>query len=346
MRSRASFVLGLAMSAVVAASGVGCGWDPRRPFERESPEVSRATALYDAGDARAAATALEEYLGTGACREGAIGAPQSLGEHKEGTFDLSLALFAIADAYGARFESDGKAAAPPDADPKARTEMITCALRIARAVIEAPGTPYALLAKAHYVEGNLHFLSGDFEKAIASYERALLLVPGAPAIDAGPGAPVPEDQVGRDAAWNRAVAMRRLDDQKDAGPDASSDASSDGGGQSDAGQDGGKNDGGKNDAGNDGGGGGPKEDGGGEGGTSNDKNDKDSGPPPSGQDAGQSGDDGGSHDSPPPENTDDRGASATPDERILNDLERAPLLQQELSRRAAQNRRVRGAADK
>ena len=93
-------------------------------------------------------------------------------------------------------------------------------------------------------------------------------------------------------------------------------------------------------------GGGSKDDAGKDGGQGQDKNDKDSGSQESGDDAGQRGDDGGSHDSPPPENSEDRGASATPDERILNDLERAPLLQQELSRRAAQNRRVRGAADK
>ena len=342
MRKRGVFVF--VVASIVAATGVGCGWDPRRPFERESPEVTRATAAYDAGDAQAAATMLEDYLGTGACREGSIGAPQSLAEHKEGTFDLSLALFAIADAYGARFESDGKAPAPQGADPKARGEMITCALRIARAVIEAPGTPYVLLAKAHYLEGNLHFLSGDFDKAIASYERALSLVPGTPAVDAGPGAPPDDEKVGRDAAWNRAVAMRRRDDQKDAGPDASPDASPDGGNQGDAGQDGGKNDAGKDGGGDSGGG--SKDDAGKDGGQGQDKNDKDSGSQESGDDAGQRGDDGGSHDSPPPENSEDRGASATPDERILNDLERAPLLQQELSRRAAQNRRVRGAADK
>lgn len=314
---------------------IGCGWDPRKPFEHDATEVKQAAAEYDAGDARAAATTLEDYLGTGACHEGAIGAPDTLNAHREGTFDLGVALFAIADAYGARFQSDGKGAAPPDADPKARADYITCALRVVRAVLDAPESNYRLRAKAHYLEGNLHFLSGEYRDAVTAYEKALVLIPGEK--DGGAS----HESVGEDAAWNRAIALRRIEDQKDAGPDASPDASPDGGG--DGGNDGGNDaspDGG-NDGGGDSGSGDSGKDSGGDSG-GNDKpdggNDAASNPPPEPPDSGANEDSG----SPPPEQNED----SAPDERILNDLERAPMLQHELSRRAAQNRKVRGAADK
>lgn len=345
-RKVAFFALTFAMPALVLAAGCS-GWDPNRPFERDSPEVKKATAAYDAGDARASATTLEEYLGTGPCREGAIGTPEALAEKREGTFDLGLALFAIADSFGARFQSDGKGTPPPNADPKARGESVTCALRIVQAVNEAPQSGFLLRAKASYLEGNLHFVSGDYAKAIAAYERALVLVPGEPA-SANANANETRarakldtsESVGRDAAWNRAISMRRLENAKDAGPDASSDAGDGGKDGGDGGQDGG----GDKDAGNDGGNDG--KDAGEDSGSQNGKGPdggQDAAPEPDEQDGGSGGaKDDASAAPPPPEST----GNATPDERILNDLERAPMLQHELSRRAAATRKVRGMADK
>src|SRR6202012_6168651 len=57
--------------AVVAA----CGWDPSRPFDRDSPQVNEALREYDAGEAGSAAGLLEDYLTTGDCSEGNIGTP-------------------------------------------------------------------------------------------------------------------------------------------------------------------------------------------------------------------------------------------------------------------------------
>ena len=69
--------------------------------------------------------------------------------------------------------------------------------------------PGEVRARAHYLSGNLAFLDGDYEDAVTAYDRALVLTPGE--ADSG-------DPVGRDAAWNRAIALRRIDDKKDAGP--------------------------------------------------------------------------------------------------------------------------------
>ena len=57
----------------------------------------------DGGDAASAATKLEDYLSTGACKEGSIGVPDLLKRKADGTFDLGLALFRIGEQFGRRF---------------------------------------------------------------------------------------------------------------------------------------------------------------------------------------------------------------------------------------------------
>ncbi len=312
-KHRAIALAAMGVCLVMAA----CSWDPARPFDREAPPVREAISALDAGDAQAAATSLEEYLSTGACEQGNIGAPPFLKKRPNGSFDLGLSLFAIGESFGGRFgeeENDGGAASPQ------RAAQVECALRVVRAIAEDDEVPIDLRARAHYLEGNLLFLAGRYEEAVSAYNQAIVLAPGQ--VDAG-------DPVGRDAAWNRAIALRRIEDKKDAGNDA---------GNPDSGNpDSGKPDSGNQDAGNDGG-----KDGGGDGGKNNDKNDKPDGggndggqdassPPPQQPDAGQP---------PPPQPQ-----SADQDERILDQLEKAPTVQQEAAKKV-QRRAVRGMAAK
>ncbi len=115
-----------------------------------------------------------------------------------------------------------------------------CASTIVRLVAGDATAPIDLRARAFYLAGNLEFLRGEYRAAVAAYDAALKLVPGFPE-DGG------ADGIGRDAAHNRAIAQRRLEDeQKDAGSDASPDASD----QPDSGNDGGND---QPDSGNDGG---------------------------------------------------------------------------------------------
>lgn len=331
-RFRRGFVAVLATSLAVAA----CGWDPSRPFEREAPEVNQAIASLDAGDPKNAAATLQEYLKTGACEEGSIGTPERVKERPNGTFDLGLALFGIAESFGHRFGDEENDAGFLDPNMKGmRAGQVECALRVVRAIAADPGQALDLRARAHYLEGNLLFLNANYEEAVRAYDKALALAPGmgdAGPIGASDGGRFEADPVGRDAAWNRAVALRRIEDKKDAGKDAESDADSDGGdggGQGDdGGQDGGGNDGG-DDAGPDGGGG------------------------DDGDDAGQ--DAGGQPPKPDPKDDDEKSRDAAPppppsrqsqDERILDQLENAPTVQQEDAKRRAEKRRVRGMADK
>jgi hypothetical protein len=328
-RERAVVIAALFAQSVGIAA---CGWNPRRPFDRESPAVNQAIAALDAGDATAAANVLEDYLLTGRCKEGSIGAPASVTEHANGGFDLGLALFRVGEAFGRRFgdeevklDDNAAPAAPPSA-PKGgapgdeakqrRSAQIACALQIVRAVAESTAQPIELRARARYLEGNLQFLGTDYEEAVAAYDKAIALSPGE--VDAG-------DPVGRDAAWNRAIALRRIEDKKDAGNDAAPpDASNDGASSPDASEP----DSGKPDGGNEGG----APDGG--------REPPDSGPDDAGEDSGP----------PPPP----RDASAPPppppkasqDERILDQLENAPTVQQEDAKKRATKHRVRGTADK
>jgi hypothetical protein len=315
--------LALASCAIVAA----CGWDPTKPFEREAPEVKQAMTHLDGGDASTASELLEDYLTTGACKEGSIGTPPRVRERPNGSFDLGLGLFKIAEAYGKRFgeeeEGDGERHGVMPPGKESRADHVACALRVVRAVAEDASQPVDLRARARYLEGNLLFLNGAYEDAVRAYDEALERAPGMPdaGVEAGPRA-LSADPVGRDAAWNRAIALRRLEDKKDAGKDAQNDANDkDSGG--DGGGDSNKDDKDK-DKNKDGGGG---DDGGG----------KDSGSPNDPQKPPQ----------PQPNEPQPQPSSRqNQDERMLDQLENAPTVQQQAAMKSGTKRRVRGMADK
>jgi hypothetical protein len=316
----------LAAAALACAWVAACGWDPSRPFDRDAPAVKRAIADLDAGDAGSAAGRLEDYLSTGVCKDGNIGAPDILKKRPDGTFDLGVSLFRIGEQFGRRFGEEEIDAGVDEATRTRRHAEIECARRVVEAIADDDAVPLELRARARYLQGNLAFLDGDYQGAVRAYDRALVLTPGE--VDGG-------DPVGRDAAWNRAIALRRIEDQKDAGQDASNDTGQDASQDAsrdaaqdaphEAGQDGSQEAGGQ-DSGQDGGGGG---DGGTEGG-------QDSGPPSASQppDAGAEPDTGAQ---PPP--------ASNEDERMLDQLENAPTLQQEEAKRSGK-KRVRGMADK
>jgi hypothetical protein len=294
-----------------------CGWNPSRPFDREAPAVSEAITELDGGDAGSAARKLEEYLSTGPCKDGSIGTPETLKGKADGTFDLGLALFRVSEHFGRRFGEEEFDAGAGQGMREQRHAQVECARRVVDAIADDVKVSHELRARADYLDGNLAFLDADYESAVRAYDRALVLVPGEP--DAA-------DSTGRDAAWNRAIALRRIDDKKDAGsPDASKDAGPQGDGSS--GDSGG---GSPPDAGSDGGGGSAPDAG------SSDKPDTGPQSPPEQPDAAPQGNDAAPP--PPPPGRDE-------DERMLDQLENAPTLQQEEAKHAGK-RRVRGMADK
>jgi hypothetical protein len=332
-RFRRGFVFLFAGAAVVTA----CGWDPSRPFDRDAPQVTEALRYYDAGEAGSAADLLQDYLTTGACSDGNIGTPLRVRERPNGSFDLGLSLFKIAESFGQRFGDEENDAGSSDPN---RTKQVDCALRIVRAIAEDLAQPVNLRARARYLEGNLLFMTADYKAAVTAYDHALELVPGMG--DAGPigtntdGGKVAyaSDGTGRDAAWNRAIALRRIEDKKDAGNDA---APPDGGG--DGGNDQNDPDSGKNDDNKDAG---------------NDDKDKDSGKndpkePDAGKDSGSD-----EQNKPPPKKDEKEKEEEKPpppsrqsqDDRILDQLENAPTVQQEAAKKHGKARKVRGLADK
>jgi Ca-activated chloride channel family protein len=290
-----------------------CGWNPSRPFDREAPAVTRAIADLDGGDAASAARWLEEYLSTGGCQDGIIGTPDLLKKRPDGTLDLGMAFFRIGEQFGRRFgeeEIDKKLSEETRARRHAQVE---CARRVVEAITEDEAVPNEQRVRSLYLQGNLAFLDGAYEQAVTSYDRVLVLAPGE--ADAG-------NPLGRDAAWNRAIALRRIEDEKkdaagDSGSDSGSDASSDAknGGQ-DAARDSGEN--GSQDAGQD---------------SPSDR--PDGGEPPPPPDSGDNQKDAGVEPAP----------MSNEDERMLDQLENAPTLQQEEAKRFGK-KRVRGMADK
>jgi hypothetical protein len=179
----------------------------------------------------------------------------------------------------------------------------------------------------------LGFLEREWKTAIEDYDKALKLIPGV-AADAG-------DSIGRDAAWNRALALRHQDEdeKKDAGPDGS-DADADA--PQDSPND--SQDDAKNDAPSDAPSDGPQEAGadGGDGGDPNKGKDAGS---DAGEDAGNKdpneGKDAGAEDAAQPQPT-----QQNQDDRMLDNFEQAPTWQREEAKSRANGRRVRGMQDK
>jgi hypothetical protein len=304
---------------------VGCAKQRNELWMRNAPAVDEAITAYDAGDAGAAVSLLEGYLATGKCEQSNIGAPESVRSKPNATFDLGLGLFKLGEQYGLRFGEEeppaGKNGPSPEAETakEKRSSEVECALRIVRIIAADQSVPIDLRARAFYLAGNLEFLRGDYESAVKGYDASLELIPGLP-VDGGDG-------IGRDAAFNRGIAISRIEDKKkDAGPDSPPDAAPDSG-QPDSGPpDGGQEpDGGKPD----------KKD-------KNEPQDQDGGPPDAGKKDQPQDQDGGPPDAgkqPPPQKQEPQ-SPKNQDDRMLDMLERAPSVQ----RQDAKNRSLSGRA--
>lgn len=325
-RVRSAATALLTLSLMLGWLLVGCAKQRNELWMRDAPAVDRAIEAYEAGDAGAAVGLLEQYLATGKCEQGNIGAPESVRTKPDAAFDLGLGLFKLGEQYGQRFgeeEPAGDAGKSPEAEAarEKRGSEVECALRIVRIVAADQSVPVDLRARAFYLAGNLEFLRADYESAVKGYDASIELIPGLP-VDGG------GDGIGRDAAYNRAIALARIEDKKkDAGPDSPPDAPPDGGedsGPPDAGND----DRDKQDK--------PDQD-------KQDKPDQDpqkdggkDSPPPD-----QSPPDAGKEPEPPPEQQPEQQQQAQPknqDERMLDMLERAPSVQQQ----DAKNRALTG----
>ena len=344
-RAKTAAIALFAIACVVGGAtwlASGCsGWDPRSPFERNAPAVDQALADLDAGRFESAEQALESYLGTGPCTDAGIGLPDAVRQKYNGSFDLGLVLFSVAEKYGRRFGEEEQSDGGPEEEQLAamRSLEVDCALIVVRAIAEDPKVPIDLRARAHYLAGNLEFLRKKYEEAVRHYDDALALIPGLPEDAAADG-------IGRDAAWNRAIALRRIEDQKDAGQDADQDANQD------AGQDG-SDDASDGSDGDDGSDGSDGSDGGDDGGNdagedAGDDGGKDAGDDggDGGEDAGQdAGQDGGQSPPPPPQP-----ASPEPqpgqEDRILDRFEEAPTYQEQEAKMKAGTRRGRVMEDK
>lgn len=206
-------------------------------LQHHSPVVDEAIAALQEGQHDVALARLTEYLETGACEAGVIGTPERLGRLPDAAFDLGLALFEAADAAGTTPSGPtpggmpGAAPAPQDAPSPARREQIDCALRVLAPVALDTSLPLELRARAHYLTGNLELLRDEHRAAVAAYDAALRLIPGLP--ETGPEG-TPNDSIGRRAAHNRAVALRRLAEEPPEDQQSQNDPDSD---QQDQGED-------------------------------------------------------------------------------------------------------------
>ncbi len=215
----------LAPPALALALGA-CSWDVGKLFDREDPRVEQArhdleasTAGQDA-DLAAARADLEDVL---AFRCEADGGRDLVVERPGASVDLGLVIFRVAELIGQRFgDEEHDAGSSGEQIAAARAQALDCAHLLLARVAKDPTTPAPLALRARYLLGNFSFLARRYRDAIDDYDLVLLQHParGTTAPEAGPADD--EDAIARDAAWNRALALQRLEDEdkKDAGPDA------------------------------------------------------------------------------------------------------------------------------
>jgi Ca-activated chloride channel family protein len=328
-----------ALLAAFVAQGTSACNSPAvdKLFMRHAPEVDEAISVL-AKDAGAAEQQLADYLGIARCRAGSINTSAALVERPQASFDLGLALFRIGERFGGRFGDDPGRAADDARALSRRSEEVACALAVVQELVARPSVPIELRAQAYYLLGNLEFLRREYEAAVKGYDHALTLVPG----DDAPEALA----VGRDAAHNRALALRLREENEpppkdpDAGP---KEEPGDGGKPPDEPPP--PNDGGKNQQ--------PQPD---------DSDQKDQGdqdkPSEEPKPDPESKDDKNQPEQPPPDDSkraeqnphDSKSQPPAPqnlslsqDDKMLDQLERAPTVQQEAAR--AQRGRVRRAVE-
>ena len=240
-------VIALLLPFAGAATIAACSWDVGKIFDRPDPQVERARKELEASlsggeaDLPQARADLEEVLRT-RC-EGDAGKDLVI-ERPNASLDLGLTLFRISELIGVRFgeEETYADASGEEAESvmRARAHELDCAHLLLIKLANDPATPKDVALRAHYLLGNFEFLTRRYKEAIGEYDKVLVAHPARGIDPVGEvGAPEGDDAVARDAAWNRAIALKRLDDQNDAGADADGGDGdgNDGDGDGDAGND-------------------------------------------------------------------------------------------------------------
>jgi hypothetical protein len=194
---------GTAGLALVALSGCS-GWDPRDPFARRAPEVDRAIELLDAGQPEASEELLAAYLQMARCQDGELKPSNALRERTDAAFDLGLVYFGLAQRTGTAFGQEEKL---EPAEIERRSAWVRCAATVLGAVAADERGSAELRARARFLFGNLLVSVRDHRRALEQYDAGLRLVP---AIADG----VAGDAIGRDIAYNRAIALRRLEEEQ------------------------------------------------------------------------------------------------------------------------------------
>lgn len=205
-------------AVLLALFSLGCG-EVDQIFERKSPLVEEAIAQLQAGEHDAATAKLIDYLETGPCEEGVIGVGDRARTYADAAYDLALSF---ASATSKKQDGNPDAGAPPSGAPPsgalpsgappsgappaaAPSPELDCALRLLAPIGPNEALPTQLRARSYYLAGNLELSRGQFEAAIAFFDQAILLAPGA---DDG-------DPIGKQIAYNRALALRLLKEEQE-----------------------------------------------------------------------------------------------------------------------------------
>jgi len=203
----------LARWGLLLAMIASCHDSSVQPFERFSPEVDRAITDLNAAQPATALPRLTQYLHANHCSDGLWTASRSM-EAPDATFDLGLAFFSLAEQTGAKLQdpppvkpedSAAPGGQPSEAPASPRQNHLACTRSLLNTLLQHSLSP-ELQVRTHYLRGNLAYLEQKWDEAIDEYDKALRILPGREGKEV--------DTVGQDAAWNRALAVQNREAER------------------------------------------------------------------------------------------------------------------------------------
>jgi hypothetical protein len=381
------------VSAALLLLAAACSdWRVDRPFDRAAGDVDTASADLNANQVASAKKRLFAFLGHGACVDGKVDLPEATRNSREARYDLALALADLGTAFGGKAKN-AETTSAQEGNAEGNSNDLACAADMAEQLeLGEPDVKRRLVLRA--LLGNIRLAEHKEQAAIDAFDAVLREIANPSTsfvateaaaksnatksdaavsqVDGGTHAlpkraeDIDLKQLADDVAFNRALALRALNKDKDGGADGGDDSSPDArsdGERPDAdnpdgqGQDGASEDGQTEDA--------PQGDAQNPDAQNADAQAQGDGSPQDAdsresRDAGAS---DGSQDSSPPSVERDAGANdasdgAPPlsqedagdggkhgmDDRILEQFERAPMFQEEAAKK--RRKRVRPSEDK
>jgi hypothetical protein len=242
------------VSATLLLLAAACSdWRADRPLDRAASDVDTAAAELQANQVASAKKRLFAFLGHGACVDGKLDLPEATRNSREARYDLALALADLGTAFGGKARSS-ETTGSQEGNAEGSGNDLACAADMAEQLERSePDFRRRLVLRA--LLGNIRLAEHKEQAAMDAFDAVLREIANASTsfvateaatrtnaaksdaavthVDGGTHAlpkraeDIDLKQLADDVAFNRAIALRALNKDKDGGADSSDDSSPD-----------------------------------------------------------------------------------------------------------------------